>query len=69
LTPLDGIGSKNSFKTDSQGAAAVTIMSPQTLTHANAVLVILDDDGQTHGNSRGDVGINAQHQLIARPAD
>jgi hypothetical protein len=69
FTSLDGSGSKNSLKTDSRGAAAITIMSPQTLTHANALLVIFDDDSQAHGNSRGDVGINAQHQLIARPAD
>jgi hypothetical protein len=68
FTPLDGVGSKNSFKTDGSGEAIATIVATQPLSHANAVLVVYDDDGQTHGTGRGDVGINAQHQLIARPA-
>ncbi len=66
FTPLDGAGAANSFKTDAKGHATATVTAPQKLTHDNAILVILDDDGQTHGTSRGDIGINAQHQLIAR---
>lgn len=67
FTPLDGAGSANSFKTDAKGQATATVTASQKLTHDNAILVILDDDGQTHGASRGDIGVNAQHQLIARP--
>jgi len=67
FTPLDGAGSANSFKTDAKGHATATVTAPQKLTHDNAILVILDDDGQTHGASRGDIGVNVQHQLIARP--
>ena len=67
FTSLDGAGSANSFKTDAKGHATATVTAPQKLTHDNAILVILNDDGQTHGASRGDIGVNAQHQLIARP--
>ncbi len=67
FTPLDGAGSANSFKTDAKGHATAMVTAPQKLTHDNAILVVLDDDGQTHGASRGDIGVNAQHQLIARP--
>ncbi|WP_158745632.1 hypothetical protein [Acidisphaera sp. L21] len=67
FTPLESTESNNSFKTDSRAQFVATIMAPQALTHANAVLVIYDDDGSTPGASRGDVGVNAQCQLIARP--
>jgi hypothetical protein len=67
FTPLDGAGKTNSFKADASGGARVIVTSPTPLSHANAVLVILDDDGQTHGESRGEIGVNVQHQLIARP--
>lgn len=67
FTPLDGKGTANSFRTDARGAGHITVTAPQALTHANAVLVIYDDDGKSHGMSRGDIGNNAQHQLIARP--
>lgn len=67
FTPLDGAGSANSFKTDAKGHATATVTAPQKLTPDNAILLILDDDGQTHSTSRGEIGVNAQHQLIARP--
>ncbi len=67
FTPLDGKGVANGFKTNARGEAAVTVTAPAPLTRDNAVLVILDDDGEGHGASRGEVGISAQHQLIARP--
>ena len=67
FTPLDGSGSANGFTADAKGDAGLSLTAPARLTHDNAVLVILDDDGQGHGASRGAVGIDAQHQLIARP--
>ena len=33
---------------------------------ANAVLLVYHSDRKTHGPSRGRIGINAHHQLIAR---
>ena len=67
FTALDGTGTSNSFRTDASGNAKVTVKSPKPLTHDNAVLVIYDNDGQTHGTMRGAIGVDAQHQMIARP--
>ena len=67
FTPLDGKGIANAFKTDAEGNAHVTVTAPEPLTHANAVLVIYNRDGMAHGTSRGEIGVNAEHQLIARP--
>ena len=67
FTPLDGKGTANSFRTDARGNARITVTTPDTLTHANGVLVVYHSDGRAHGGSRGEVGINAHHQLIARP--
>jgi hypothetical protein len=70
FTPLDGKGTANSFRTDAKGNARITVTTPDMLTHANAVLVVYHSDGKAHGDSRGEVGVNAQHQLIARlPAE
>ena len=60
-------GIANSFETDAKGNAHVTVTASEPLTHANAVLVIYNRDGMTHGTSRGEIGVNAEHQLIARP--
>ncbi|MDN4574817.1 hypothetical protein DBB29_19640 [Pandoraea cepalis] len=67
FTPLDGTGTTNSFVADSAGNAAVTVIAPEPLTHDNAVLVVYHSDGQAHGVTRGSIGVNAHHQLIARP--
>jgi hypothetical protein len=45
----------------------VSITLPDFPTHANAVLLVYHSDGQTHGLERGRIGIDAHHQLIARP--
>jgi hypothetical protein len=68
FTPLDGTGRANSFHTDAAGHGHASLTAPQALTSANAVLLILDDDGQTHGMTRGAIGVSAQHHLIAQPA-
>ncbi len=67
FTPLDGTGETNGFRTDAKGAANLTLTLTAMPTHDNAVLVILDHDGKTHGKERGAIGVSAQHQLIARP--
>jgi hypothetical protein len=36
------------------------------LTGANAVLLVYHSDGRTHGTSRGQLGVTAHHQLIAK---
>lgn len=67
FTPLDGKGVDNNFVADATGHAVFTTYSPTPLTHDNAVLVVFHSDGKHHGNSRGDIGLTAHHQLIARP--
>jgi hypothetical protein len=66
FTPLDGAGNHNSFRAGRNGTATVTVMAPGMLTHANAVLLVYHSDFKTHGASRGDPGVTAHHQLIAR---
>jgi hypothetical protein len=67
FTPMDGTGTTNSFVTQSDGSATVSMTLPDFPTHANAVLLIYNSEGQTHGLERGRIGIDAHHQLIARP--
>jgi hypothetical protein len=66
FTPLDGSGKTNTFTSKGDGKATVTIQVPETMTHANAVLLVYHSDNQAHGESRGAIGLNAHHQLIAR---
>ncbi len=67
FTPLDGNGTDNDVVADAEGKAVLTTVSPTTITHNNAVLVVYHSDGKTHGRMRGEIGVNAHHQLIARP--
>ena len=66
FTPLDGTATTNDFVAGADGTAKLTITAPQPLTHDNAVLLVYHSDGMAHGAQRGDIGINAHHQLIAR---
>ena len=66
FTPLDGAGKGNNFVADKKGAAQVTVTTPQMLTHANAVLLVYHSDKTFHGDQRGEIGVTAHHQLIAR---
>jgi hypothetical protein len=66
FTPLDGAGKDNNFVADKKGSAAVTLTAPQVLTHANAVLLVYHSDKTFHGDQRGEIGVTAHHQLIAR---
>ena len=67
FTPLDGLGTDNSFVASADGRGVVSIISPSSLTHDNAVLLVYHSDGKTYGKSRGEIGLNAHHQLIVRP--
>jgi hypothetical protein len=67
FTPIDGTGKTNSFATKSDGSASVSVTMPSMPTHANAVLVIYNSGGQPHGVERGHIGVDAHHQIIARP--
>ncbi|CAN5826508.1 hypothetical protein BH11GEM1_BH11GEM1_08390 [soil metagenome] len=66
FTPLDGTGATNTVVADTQGRARVTVTAPSVPTHDNAVLVVYHSDCVAHGTSRGAIGVNAHHQLIAR---
>ncbi|OYV42219.1 MAG: hypothetical protein B7Z75_13775 [Acidocella sp. 20-57-95] len=66
FTPLDGTGTSNSFNADANGSASITVKAAKKLSHANAVLLVYHSDHQSHGLQRGDIGITAHHQLIAR---
>ena len=66
FTPLDGKGTRNSFKARRDGTASVSVRSPEMPTGVNAVLLVYHSDGKSHGDSRGPIGVNAHHQLIAK---
>ena len=66
FTPLDGVGAANNFVANENGGAQVKVTVPQALTHANAILLVYHSDMTSHGAQRGDIGVNAHHQLIAR---
>lgn len=66
FTPLDGTGKRNTFKANPNGTATISVRPSGVLTHDNAVLLVYHSDRQAHGASRGEIGINAHHQLIAR---
>ena len=67
FTAMDGTGTTNSFVTQSDGSAKISVALTDFPTHANAVLLIYNSEGQTHGLERGKIGIDAHHQSIARP--
>jgi hypothetical protein len=67
FTPIDGTGKTNSFTTQSDGSAKVSVTLPAMPTHANAVLLIYNSGGQPHGLERGHIGVDAHHELIAQP--
>ncbi|MEO8599693.1 MAG: hypothetical protein ABI656_07675 [bacterium] len=66
FTPLDGTGTTNTFTADADGNARVFLVMPAMPTGANAVLLVYHSDREAHGMSRGMIGVNAHHQLIAK---
>jgi hypothetical protein len=67
FTPMDGTGKTNSFTAKADGTASVTVTLPSMPTHDNAILLIYNSGGQPHGTERGRIGVDAHHQIIARP--
>jgi hypothetical protein len=67
FTPMDGAGTANSFTAKGDGTASVTVILPSMPTHDNAVLLIYNSGSQPHGVERGRIGVDAHHQIIARP--
>ena len=67
FTPIDGAGKTNSFTASADGTASVTVTLPSRPTHDNAVLLIYNSGGQPQGTERGRIGVDAHHQIIARP--
>lgn len=67
FAPMDGAGKANTFAAGADGAAKVTIQLDRMPTHANAVLLVYHSDGVPHRLERGRIGVDAHHQLIARP--
>ena len=68
FTPMDGTGKTNSFTAKADGTASLTLTLPSMPTHANAILLVYNSGGQSHGTERGRIGVDAHHQIIARPA-
>ena len=66
FTPLDGTGTTNTFTAGADGSARVTLVMLTMPTGANAVLLVYHSDREAHGASRGTIGVNAHHQLIAK---
>lgn len=67
FTPIDGAGKTNSFTAGADGTPSVTVTLPSMPTHDNAVLLIYNSGGQPKGTERGRIGVDAHHQIIARP--
>ena len=63
--PLDGDGTANSFTAGAEGVGKIVIDTPTPLQHAEAIVLVYHSDSQNHGASRGTIGVNAHHQLIA----
>jgi hypothetical protein len=63
--PLDGDGTADSFTAGAEGGGKIVIDTPTPLQHAEAIVLVYHSDSQNHGASRGKIGVNAHHQLIA----
>jgi hypothetical protein len=66
FTPLDGSADHNTFTATSSGAANGSISIPGAVTHSEGILLVYHSDGVAHGSERGQIGLNAHHQLIIR---
>ncbi|GAC1407786.1 MAG: hypothetical protein NVSMB64_15050 [Candidatus Velthaea sp.] len=66
FTPLDGAAQTNSFTASPDGSASFMLTIPGSITHSEAILLVWHSDGLDHGMQRGEIGVNAHHQLIMR---
>jgi hypothetical protein len=64
--PLDGEGSANSFTAHVDGSAALVIDTPAQVNSGSAIVLVYHSDSREHGASRGQIGITAHEQLVAR---
>ncbi|MEO7392586.1 MAG: hypothetical protein ABIU58_10445 [Ramlibacter sp.] len=48
------------------GTARIALTAPTIPHDANAVLLVFHSDREAHETSRGDIGVNAHHRLIAK---
>jgi hypothetical protein len=51
---------------DAKGSAEIKVKAPQMPTRVNAILLVFHSDGHRYGESRGNIGIDMHHQLIAK---
>jgi len=66
FTPLDGTASTNTFSASSDGTATLQVTIPGNVTHSEAVLLVFHSDGRDHGTQRGQLGVDAHHQLMVQ---
>lgn len=66
FTPLDGTAKASTFRASTQGTASGMIVAPGAITHAEGILLVYHSDDTDHGADRGQIGVNAHHQLIVR---
>ena len=64
IVPLDGTSKTNSFTTDGDGTAGVTIVSPEMLPHGSALLLVYHADHKDHGLREGNAGFDSFDQLV-----
>ena len=66
FTPLDLVGTANSFTADAQGNAQTAVVSPLMLTSGAQLVAFYHSDGVDHQSSLGNPGVNVHAQLILR---
>jgi hypothetical protein len=66
FTPLDLVGTQNSFTADQQGNAEAAVVTPLQLPTGAQLVAFYHSDGIDHQSSLGNPGVNAHAQLILR---
>ncbi len=66
FTPLDLVGTQNSFSADAQGNAQTAVVTPLQLPSGAQLVAFYHSDGTDHQSSLGNPGVNAHAQLILR---
>lgn len=66
FTPLDLVGTTNSFTADGAGRGELTVDSPLQMPTGAQLVLVYHSDGADHQSSIGVLGTNAHPQLITR---
>ena len=66
FTPLDVVGTQNSFTADAQGIAETIVISPVQVPAGAQLVAFYHSDGVDHQSSLGNPGVNVHAQLILR---